>query len=427
MIRAACALVVVLALAGCGTAAGAPPAARLRIGVLATSCTADRAAAQARAGLPLAVFDIAWDRYEPQPGVFDAAYAADVRRRVETCANAGVAIVLGPGLQYPPGWVLDLPAGTYRNEAGEAADPPVANLVFSRAVREAAAAYLRRLDADVGLERFAAIRIGTTHTGEFGYPGPGRGGAFWAFDEAAQGGPDLADGSAATPLPGWRPGTPMATEQAIAWWRWYADSVVAALGWQVRVLRGLGAGDVDVPIAGRGVLPTDLAEAVARRFGGSDPDGALGRGLDYPTQFPALGRLAGPAGRVVIDFTGLDDVSAVRARALDPPQDSCRPDDVESVRAGIGDVAAWPAQRWTTAVARLAGLPLVGENPGGPDLAHTGGAPDSDGAAAQLQHAPRYARDCGLTQFYWAFEETLYRQDADVTLTDLQRRAESTG
>ena len=147
MIRAACALVVVLALAGCGTAAGAPPSARLRIGVLATSCTADRAAAQARAGLPLAVFDIAWDRYEPQPGVFDAAYAADVRRRVETCANAGVAIVLGPGLQYPPGWVLDLPAGTYRNEVGEAADPPVANLVFSRAVRDAAAGYLRRLGA----------------------------------------------------------------------------------------------------------------------------------------------------------------------------------------------------------------------------------------------------------------------------------------
>ena len=48
-------------------------------------------------------------------------------------------LVLGPGLQYPPGWVLGPPAGTYRNRAGETPDPPVANLVFSRAVRDAAA------------------------------------------------------------------------------------------------------------------------------------------------------------------------------------------------------------------------------------------------------------------------------------------------
>ena len=86
-------------------------------------------------------------------------------------------------------------------------------------------------------------------------------------------------------------------------------------------------------------------------------------------------------------------------------------------------MALWSAQRWTTANARLAGLPLVGENPGGPALAHTGGAPDSDGAAEQLRHAPRYARDCGLTQFYWAFEETLVRRTlgrrSDPMLRDL--------
>ena len=110
----------------------------------------------------------------------------------------------------------------------------------------------------------------------------------------------------------------------------------------------------------------------------------------------------------MIDFAGLDDVSAVRARALDPPQDTCRPADADAVRAEERRGRPWPAQRVTTAVARLAGLPLVGENPGGPGLAHTGGAPDSDSAAEQLRHAPRYAQDCGLTQFYWAFEETLY-------------------
>ena len=90
----------------------------------------------------------------------------------------------------------------------------------------------------------------------------------------------------------------------------------------------------------------------------------------------------------MIDFTGLDDVSAVRARALDPPQDTCRAGDVEAVRAGTATSPRGRRSAATTAVARLAGLPLVGENPGGPGLAHTGGAPDSDGSADQLHHAP---------------------------------------
>jgi hypothetical protein len=210
-------------------------------------------------------------------------------------------------------------------------------------------------------------------------------------------------------------------DQVTSWFRWYSDAVVSALAWQADVLRKLGfAGDVHVPVAGRGALPADLTAAVVHRLADPGRDGALGRGLEYPTQFAALARLGDGPGRLVIDFAGLDDVSAVRARALDPPQDSCRPGDVEAVRAGTGEVALWSAQRWTTANARLVGLPLVGENPGAPTLAHTGGATDSDGAPDQLRHAVRYARDCGLAQFYWAFEETLYDDQSDVGMTDLE-------
>jgi hypothetical protein len=362
--------------------------------------------------------------------VFDPAYGAQVRRKVDSCARAGIALVLAPGLQYPPGWVLALPAGSYRDSAGETPEQPVANLIFSRPVRDAATTYLARLDADLGLERFTGVRVGTTDTGELGYPGPGPTAAFWAFDEAAQGGPDLTTGMTPPPLPGWAPGeptwrgVPVTTDEARAWFRWYADSAVAALRWQVDVLRRLGfAGDVHVPVAGRGVLPADLTDAVAHRLGRADRDGALGRGLDYPAQFAALARLDandGP-GRLVVDFTGLDDVSAVRARALNPPRDGCRPNDAEAVRAGARDVASWSGQRFTTAVARLAGLPLVGENPGSAALAYTGGAPDSDALTEQLQHATRYARECGFTQFYWAFEDSLYDNDSGVRMIDLAR------
>ena len=428
---AALAVVLAVVLAGCTAARATPARASLEIGVLATSCAPDRAAALVGVGVRRAVLDIAWDRYEPRPDAFDAGYAAQVRRQVEACERAGIALVLGPGMQYPPDWVLDLPSGTYRDPAGEPAAPPVANLVFSSAVRDAAARYLTRLDADLGLERFAAVRIGTTETGELGYPGPAAGGpgaAFWAFDDAAQGGPGRPDGVAPSPLPGWVPGddawrgAPVTSDQVQGWFRWYSDALVAAVDWQVGELRGLGfGGDVHLPVAGRGVLPAELATAVVRRLGRADPDGGLGRGLDYPAQFAALARLdAADPGHLVVDVTGLDDVSAVRARALDPPQDSCRDDDVDAVRAGSGAVALWPAQRWVTANARLVGLALVGENPGDPALAHTGGAPDSDGSAAQLRHAPRYAQECGLAQFYWAFEDALYDGRSGVVTGDLE-------
>ncbi len=273
ILRAALACALALVLGGCATAAGTPGSPGLRFGVLATSCSPERAGAQAQAGVRLAVLDVAWDRYEPRPNAFDDAYAAEVRRRVAVCEGKGISVVLGPGLQYPPNWVLGLPAATYRNHAGETPDPPVANLVFSRAVREAAAGYLSRLDADLGLKRFAAVRLGTTHTGELGYPGPGRAAAYWAFDEAAQGGSGLADGMTASPLPGWTPGAqdwrgqPVSTAQVTAWFRWYTDSVVTALSWQVGVVRSFGfTGSVHLPVAGRGALPADLGEGIAGRF-----------------------------------------------------------------------------------------------------------------------------------------------------------------
>ena len=71
--------------------------------------------------------------------------------------------------------------------------------------------------------------------------------------------------------------------------------------------------------------------------------------------------------RIDVDFTGLDDVSAVRARPQ--AQDGCRAGDENRT-----DVADWSAQRFTSALARRFGLGLVGENPGPPDAPHTGAA-----------------------------------------------------
>ena len=412
---------VVSFLSACSAGAERSPA----FGVLGAACTADRVAAEQRAGVTVVELPLAWDRYEPAPGQVDAAYLDEVREKIAICSDAGMRIVLGPGLQYPPAWVRDRPDALLRGSAGGSAAEGGLDLVFNAEVRSAASAYLGRLAADLDLDGggsgITAVRVGVSGTGELAYPGPADGGTeseYWAFGAAPQTGAGLADGATMTPLPGWLPGqsewrgAPVTSSgQADAWLAWYAGSLVDTVVWQIGRLRELGfTGDVHVPVAGRGILPADRAAAVAGLLDGrADPDGALERGLDYPRQFAVLAGLDG----VVVDFTGLDDAQTVAARQLDPRQDRCRSDDVANLLDRT-DTAAWPGQRWTSALARNAGLTVVGENPGPPHAPQTGGQPASDSSALQMQHAPDYARECGMTEFYWAFEDDLFTPGSGV-------------
>jgi hypothetical protein len=87
----------------------------------------------------------------------------------------------------------------------------------------------------------------------------------------------------------------------------------------------------------------------------------------------------------------------------------------------IADVDTWSATRWTVANARAAGLRVMGENPGPPTTPGTGADASSDGPAAQLVYAPRYARQCGLEILMWAFEDDLFADDSEVSVDDLAR------
>jgi hypothetical protein len=394
--RAALSLAVVSVIAGCAQpSAPDRPASPPAFGVLGSSCAPDRLAQLRAAGVTVVELPLAWDRYEPARGQVDASYVADAKARLAACRDAGLQVMLSPGLQYPPAWVRELPGAVLLGSKG--GRPAGVDLVFSAAVADATGEYLGRLASDVGFDGVAAVRVGTTTTGELGYPGPRAGGhvdEYWGPAEEGDG-----------PLPGWVPGHPTVTAaQADTWFTWYAGALTAALGRQIDRLRELGfAGRVHLPVAGRGVLPADRAAAVAGLLDGrNDPDGALERGLDYPAIFAALAA-RGDADRIDIDFTGLDDVSAVQARALDPAQDGCRAGDESRA-----DVADWSAQRFIAALARRNGLGLVGENPGSPDAPHTGGAADSDPLAEQLVRAPAYATGCGMTTFLFAFEDDLF-------------------
>lgn len=398
---------------------------QLSFGVLGSKCSPERLAALKEAGVSVVELPLAWDRYEPAAGRVDSRYVLKVRKQLDACRAAGIQAILSPGLHYAPAWVKRLSGGTLRGSAGGSPKHQGAELIFSAAVRDAAHNYLERVVSDLGLDGITAIRVGTSGTGELGYPGPEDGGnarEFWAFGDAPQLGKGLAEGAARSPMPGWRPGSrswhgkAVTADQVQAWWDWYSRSVVDALVWQATELRNLGfEGRIHVPVAGSGVLPVDQDEAVRGRLDGrANPDGAQERGLDYKAQFAVLSTIPG----VDIDFTGLDDVSDVRARARQPRQDRCLPDDENNVLRE--DTRSWSSHRYTSALARRAGLGLVGENPGPPDSPFTGGSVLSDGLADQLWRAPGYAAECGMSMFLFGFEHHLFEDDSGVNLGDYE-------
>lgn len=400
-----------------------PAAELLSFGVLGATCTPERLAELREAGVSVVELPLAWDRYQPGAGGVDHHYVAEVRERLNRCHEAGMAVVLSPGLHYAPDWVRGLPGGVLRGSARGTPKDQGSELIFSADVRDAAQKYLALVASDLGFEGVAAIRVGTNASGELGYPGPGDGGnerEYWAFGDAPQYGIGLAEGVAPSPMPGWIPGASswhgrsVTDEQVQRWWDWYAGSAVDAAVWQIRELRKLGyQGRLHVPVAGRGVLPNDKATAIKGRLDGrADPDGAQERGLDYAVQFAALAALAG----VDVDFTGLDDISAVSAAAAVPRQDQCLPTDDESML--MEDVSQWSSHRYISALARRAGLGLVGENPGPPDAPFTGGSPQSHSLAEQLRTAPGYAVQCGMTMFLFGFEENLFDEEGSGVTTE---------
>ena len=224
-------------------------------------------------------------------------------------------------------------------------------------------------------------------------------------------------------MPGWIPGrttwngTTVTPAMARNWFLWYSRSLLYALKGQVDALRGAGyTGAVHVPSPGKGVLPADLTTASNALLGGAgDRDGSLGRGLNYVDQFPVLaGNVTGP---VVVDLTGVDDATAVTARAARPAQDQCAADDATTSVATATPVATWSNLRFARAQAARAGLAAVGENPG-PPAAQTGRTASSDTEAAQIRRSPAYARGCALAGFFLAFESVLDDPASGLTRQD---------
>lgn len=76
-----------------------------------------------KAGARAVVVGVSWDRFEPQEGIFDARYLADLEKKIAAFRAGGKFVVLDLGIQYPPAWIFRDPSSHFVNQYGHAFMP----------------------------------------------------------------------------------------------------------------------------------------------------------------------------------------------------------------------------------------------------------------------------------------------------------------
>lgn len=256
--------------------------------------TPERLASEYRAGLRLAVLELAWDRYEPQAGKFSAVYAAKVRERMNIYRNAGMRVMLDFGMQYPPAWIFREGASRFVNQYGQAYTNPApggngVDAVFNQAIRRFQTAYVRQVFRNLGTG-FYAVRLGWGQDGELGYPPArkyhGRCNCYWCFGPIAQGKTKgLPDSLKPCPVPGWIPGSPSPEPLAASRFAdWYMGCLENYQNWQICLVRRYYGGRLAVLYPSWGVRPGQLNAAIAGNLAGrtsTEINGEIQRGLDF--------------------------------------------------------------------------------------------------------------------------------------------------
>ncbi len=363
-----------------GPGAGTRLPGATAVGVLEP--TVENAPRLVEAGVERATLAIGWDAFEPERGVVDRAYVARQRARVAAWREAGYDVVLDPGLQYPPAWVVRLPGARFVDQDGRPwrgrSSEDVPDPVWNQRVREAQERHLRNLADALGADSFVAVRVGGLLSGELRLPpatSGGAGGRLWGYSAAAR----------AQAPSDWRPGagTPA---QALRWLTWYCDSLSRYGGWLTRTTADAFPGlELQVLFPGWGLRPGDLRAAAEGLGGGTtvaERGDTVAGGLDWPGQLDELGAVRDAGVDVVVHSTWLD--------APGTP----------------GDPRSESPPTWLFSLASERGLDLGGENTGG------GGAP-------ALARAARQARAWDLRSVTWLSEEALLEPGAAVTPAEL--------
>jgi hypothetical protein len=388
VIAIAAALVLGTAALVAGLQASAAPATPTLFGTLDTQPTTIAAEAGS-SDVSMAMFEYNWASFEPSPGVFSASYLATMKSELAAYQAAGMKVTLGLGLQNPPSWVTSLADGTYIDQTG--AHSSEANFVFSAAVRQAAAGYLKQVAADIPLSNFYAVRLTSGGDGEMLYPG---GGAYWAFDKAALTGTGLAAGMTRNPDPSWTPGTAgLSQTQIAAWVNWYVRGLDNVTNWQMQTLSGLGFnGYYETVTPGSGTRPDDLTQTEQHNLSN---DGTTGVGAVWNLYYAML-----PTKTNVIAY-----ISSVADNS--GANDDCQSSDT-GVSLTSSTMDSWSATRWISAVAHHDGLALGGENPGYGIPASIDSFYTNTSSTGMMATALGQAQSCGFQVYYWAHDIHLW-------------------
>jgi len=263
----------------------------IRIGVL--QAAPGQAGTLGSAGVTLTVLSVSWDRFEPAAGTPDPTYIHQLRSDCDTFRRAGLQVVLDPGFQYPPAWLLELPDSRYRNQHGDpfidrSPGKNIPNSIFNAAIRERQAGYLRALFHELGSD-FHAVRLGGGWFNELNYPSANfqnHTNCYWAFDALAQGTrPGLPAGMTVCPVPGWKPGEDSPGHaSARRFVGWYLASLQNYHDWQITTVRQLYAGPLMMMYPSWGIRPGQLESAVAGDLAGHtspEKNGEIQRGFDF--------------------------------------------------------------------------------------------------------------------------------------------------
>jgi hypothetical protein len=266
-----------------------------------------------------------------------------------------------------------------------------ADLVYSAAVRNAAATYLSLVNANLPLTNFWAIRLTAGGDPEMLYPG---GGTFWAFNNAALTGNGLSSGMKPNPFPNWRPGKSGLTQaQVDQWVNWYIGGLDNVTNWQMATLTHLGfTGNYELVTPGSGTRPDDLTYDEQHNL---PNDGTTGVGAVWDRYYSMLPNKTNVIAYIssVADLSGNDD--------------SCQSGDT-SLALTSSTMDSWSATRWISRIAAANNLGTGGENPGYGIPASLNAHYTDTSSAGEMADALRQARTCHFTVYYWAHDVRLH-------------------
>jgi hypothetical protein len=350
--------------------------------------------------------EIGWDLYEPQDGVFNTNYSNQVKQKLQAFQAAGMKVVLGVGLQYPPSWVFNYPNSRYVNQFGTHSGE--LNLTFNQTLRQRAERYIARVAQDLGPSNFWAIRIGSGGLIEALYPDEWDGvnwHSYWAYDAAAQTGAGLPATVPVSPYPGWKPGQTQyngrsfSTSQVQQWYDWYLGAMVDGINWQIATYKRLGfTGYLQVLMPGIGSRPSEHSPAINNHLNGAgDGNGTMGRAAVWHQVLGALNDRQ----NVVAYISSMADGSG--------NNDLCQPTDA-TVSLTDPIVETWSATRWISYLANRYGMPRMGENPGR--------SPTNGYGKTMMETAAQQMKACGFQGLMWAHDSNLYDGTSGVTLND---------